>query len=353
MAVIATGFFDGVHLGHRCVIDTLLREARRRSEEAVIITFWPHPRTVLQSDARNFRLLTSLEEKKALLMEMGVDRVEVIPFTKEFSSMTASQYVRHLQESSGASCLVLGYDTRFGSDQKGPEEIASLDILPCIIAPAVESAGGSVPPMPSASPTPPQAVPPLTLPRSRGCSQQAYEMLAARAEGPGPAGMARASGAHYRQPSFSTAGAVSSTLIRKALEGGDVQSANAMLGRAYTLHGVVISGNQLGRTLGFPTANMQLYDPLKLVPGRGVYLVEVETLGRRFHGMTNIGVRPTVGNGSNVTIETNIFDFDEMIYGLDIKLSFILKIRDERRFSSLDELSTQLAEDRDDCLSRL
>lgn len=288
MAVIATGFFDGVHLGHRCVIDTLLREARRRSEEAVIITFWPHPRTVLQSDARNFRLLTSLEEKKALLMEMGVDRVEVIPFTKEFSSMTASQYVRHLQESSGASCLVLGYDTRFGSDQKGPEEIALLDILPCIIAPAV-----------------------------------------------------------------SVSGAVSSTLIRKALEGGDVQSANAMLGRAYTLHGVVISGNQLGRTLGFPTANMQLYDPLKLVPGRGVYFVEVETLGRRFHGMTNIGVRPTVGTGSNVTIETNIFDFDEMIYGLDIKLSFILKIRDERRFSSLVELSTQLAGDRDDCLSRL
>lgn len=143
--------------------------------------------------------------------------------------------------------------------------------------------------------------------------------------------------------------AISSTGIRKALLAGDVEAAEAMLGRRYSLHGVVVAGNRLGRTIGFPTANMQLYDPLKLIPGNGVYLTRVEVLGGNYMGMTNIGVRPTVGPGNNVTIETNIFDFDEMIYGLDITLSFVRKIRDERRFSSMEELSAQLSADRDLC----
>lgn len=287
MAVIATGFFDGVHLGHRLVIDTLLREARRRSEEAVVITFWPHPRTVLQSDARDFRLLASLDEKKALLLSMGVDRVEVLPFSRRFAAMTAREYLEFLRSMYGATALVLGYDTRFGSDQLGPEAISVLAAalsLPCTTVPAVDS--------------------------------------------------------------------ISSTKIRKALMAGDVEAAEAMLGRRYSLHGVVVAGNRLGRTIGFPTANMQLYDPLKLIPGRGVYLVEVNTLGRRFYGMTNIGFRPTV-NGQNMTIETNIFDFDEMIYGLDITVSFVRKIRDERKFDSLEDLSAQLAADREsvrDCV---
>ena len=145
--------------------------------------------------------------------------------------------------------------------------------------------------------------------------------------------------------------AVSSTKIREKLSSGDVVSAAEMLGYRYALHGVVIAGNRLGRTIGFPTANMQLYEPLKLIPGNGVYFVRVRTVGRELYGMCNIGCRPTVGEGNARTIETNIFDFNEDIYGLDLEISFIEKIRDEKRFASLSELAVQLEADRDRCLS--
>ena len=287
MAVVATGFFDGVHLGHRLVIDTLLSEAKRRGERSVIITFWPHPRTVLQDDARSLRLLTSQEEKISLLKSMGVDDVVVLPFTRGFASLKASDYIRDILPEYGCDCLVLGYDTRLGSDLLGPQEIAA--IYPESII-----------------------VPVCTLP--------------------------------------SSGDVVSSTKIRQSIIGGDMESAADMLGRPYSLKGVVVAGNQLGRTIGFPTANMQLYEPLKLVPARGVYKVEVETLGNVYGGMTNIGVRPTVSEHAVPTIETNIFDFDEMIYGLDIQVRFIKKIRDERRFSNIGELAAQLEADRNLCL---
>ena len=140
--------------------------------------------------------------------------------------------------------------------------------------------------------------------------------------------------------------AVSSTKIRQRLEEGDVREAASMLGYAYSLHGVVVAGNRLGRTIGFPTANMQLYEPLKLVPCNGVYSVEVETLGQRFLGMCNIGCRPTISSGNARTIETHIFDFDEDIYGLDMKITFFERIREERRFDSLEELKRQLETDK-------
>ena len=143
---------------------------------------------------------------------------------------------------------------------------------------------------------------------------------------------------------------VSSTKIREAIAAGDVESAAGMLGYNYSLTGVVVAGNRLGRTIGFPTANMRLYEPLKLLPGNGVYSVEVESLGRVFKGMCNIGTRPTVNVGSDRTVETNIFDFDEDIYGLDLKVTFLRKIRDERRFDSLDALKCQLIKDRQACL---
>lgn len=144
--------------------------------------------------------------------------------------------------------------------------------------------------------------------------------------------------------------AVSSTKIRQKLEEGDVQAASAMLGYEYSLLGVVVAGNRLGRTIGFPTANMQLYEPLKLVPGNGVYFVRVHTLDRDWYGMCNVGCRPTVGLGNARTIETHIFGFDEDIYGLDIKVTFLEKIRDEVQFASLDELKNQLNHDRQTCL---
>lgn len=289
MAVVATGFFDGVHLGHRLVIDTLLSAARERGEQSVIITFWPHPRMVLQNEARSLRLLDSLQEKKEYLLSLGVDRVEVMDFSREFSRLSAGDYLRDVVIGRYAgTAIVLGYDNRMGSDGLSHDGIV----------PLAKSMGLDV--------IEPEAI---------------------------------------KSPEGGKTAPVSSTRIRRALEDGDVSGAASMLGRLYRLHGVVIAGNRLGRTMGFPTANMQLYEPLKMLPANGVYLVEVETLGRKFYGMTNIGVRPTVAGSGSRTIETHIFDFSEMIYGLDIKLGFIRKIRDEKRFASLDELKLQLKED--------
>ena len=291
VAVVTTGFFDGVHLGHRHVLETVVSSARERGEEAIVVTLWPHPRTVLQQDARDFRLLTSVEEKKALLKDLGIDRVEVIPFTKEFARLRADEYLRFLRKSFGATMVVMGYDNRIGSDQLTADACAQLPEFAHRIDFSVLSCA------------------PL--------------------------------------PDYAHGEAVSSTQIRKAIEEGDVERANKMLGYDYPLHGVVVSGNKLGRAIGFPTANMQLYEPLKLLPKDGVYAVEVEIQGqdRNYKGMCNIGVRPTV-DGKARTIETHILDFDEDIYGLPIRIRFKKRIRDEIKFESLDALRQQLALDR-------
>lgn len=299
MAVVTTGFFDGVHLGHRHVIETVVSSAREREEEAIVVTFWPHPRTVLQQDAREFRLLTSLEEKKVLLTAAGIDRVEVLPFTREFAAMKADEYLQMLRDRFGASLIVMGYDNRIGSDRRTASDLASADTqVPVLVSE------------------------PLYL----GPQGTKTQVSVSASAGP------------------THADAISSTRIRKALEAGDVESANAMLGYSYGLYGVVVAGNRMGRTIGFPTANMQLYEPLKLVPDNGVYAVEVEVLGRKYLGMSNIGIRPTVG-GSTRTLETHILDFDEDIYGLPLRIRFRRRIRDERKFPSLEALREQLIAD--------
>ena len=291
--VVATGFFDGVHVGHRLVIEQLVKAAAVRGDESMVVTFWPHPRNVLQKEARSLRLLTTLQEKKDILYGLGVDHVEVMQFTREFSDMTTEDYLRVLMDRFGVKTVLIGYDNRMGSNADGADQVAR----------TAESLGLEV------------------IRTDMVTSELGY--------------------------------AVSSTKIRERLEAGDVQAASAMLGYDYTLHGVVIAGNRLGRTIGFPTANMQVYEPLKLVPGNGVYFVKVETLGRSLFGMCNIGCRPTVASGNARTIETNIFGFDEDIYGLDMNVTFIAKIRDEIRFDSLDALRRQLEIDRDLCLSLL
>ena len=291
--VVATGFFDGVHVGHRLVIKQLVEAAAVLGDESTVMTFWPHPRNVLQKEARTLRLLTTLAEKKQMLLDMGVDRVEVLDFTRDFSRMTTEEYLLMLKERFGAKTVLIGYDNRMGCDAKDADQVAQtaaqlgLETLRTQMVP----------------------------------SQHGY--------------------------------AVSSTKIRQKLEEGDVQAASAMLGYDYSLLGVVVAGNRIGRTIGFPTANMQLYEPLKLVPGNGVYFVKVDTVGRSLFGMCNIGHRPTVSAGNARTIETNIFGFDEDIYGLDIKVTFLKKIRDEIRFGSLEELKNQLEQDRDACLTTL
>ena len=284
--VVATGFFDGVHTGHRHVITQLIEAAAARGDESMVVTFWPHPRNVLQKEARSLRLLTTLAEKKQMLLEMGVDRVEVLDFTKDFSRMTTQDYLLMLKEKFGAKTVLIGYDNRMGCDAKDADQVAQTAVQVGL-----------------------EAVRTQMIPSEHGY-------------------------------------AVSSTKIRQKLEDGDVQAASAMLGYDYSLLGVVVAGNRIGRTLGFPTANMQLYEPLKLVPGNGVYFVRVRTLGQDWYGMCNVGCRPTVGQGNTRTIETHIFDFDEDIYGLDINVTFIEKVRDEVRFASLDELKNQLEIDK-------
>ncbi|MBQ4191762.1 MAG: bifunctional riboflavin kinase/FMN adenylyltransferase [Bacteroidales bacterium] len=359
MAVVATGFFDGVHLGHRLVIDTLLRAARERGEQSVVVTFWPHPRTVLQKDARELRLLSSLAEKRAMLSALGVDRVEVVPFSREFSRLTAEEYLREwVVGRLGGTAVVLGYDNRMGSDGLAHDAITplakslGLDVIECD---AIFSSGGGVPPQKTSFGPPPSnklGSPPLTMPRVARFSEEAPSSTESVIQDITPLkGFPRHS--ERSEESISSGKAISSTKIRAALERGEVAEAEAMLGYRYGLHGVVVAGNRLGRTIGYPTANMQLYEPLKLVPANGVYLVEVETLGRHCYGMANIGVRPTVSGAGARTIETHIFDFDELIYGLDIRLRFVAKIRDERRFESLEALKEQLAADEALCRGML
>jgi len=280
VAVVTTGFFDGVHLGHRHVIETVVSCARERGQEAVVVTFWPHPRTVLQQDARDFRILTTLEEKRRMLLDCGIDRVEVLPFTRSFASLTATEYLSLLKDKYDASVIVMGFDNRVGCDRLSAKQIQNVIV--------VDEIGDNT---------------------------------------------------------------LSSTKIRKELKDGNIAQANAMLGYGYEMTGAVVAGNRLGRTIGFPTANMQLYEPLKLVPGNGVYCVEVEVLGAKYQGMCNIGNRPTVG-GVTRTIETHILDFDQDIYGLPLTLRFQRRIRDERKFASLEELRRQLEQDRDACRAR-
>ena len=288
MAVIATGFFDGVHLGHRQVLGTLVSCARESGQEAVVLTFSQHPRTVLQQDAMNLRLLNSLDEKRALLESAGIDRVEVLDFTKAFAGMDTESYLQFLRNRFDATSVVLGYDNRIGSDQLMPQDITAIAErcgVRTVIAPPVDSPDG---------------------------------------------------------------GHISSTRIRRTLEAGDVQAAEAMLGYRYSLRGAVVAGNRIGRTLGYPTANMQLYEPLKMIPAAGAYLVDVDVVGRKLSGMCNVGMRPTVG-GSSLTIETNIFDFSEDIYGLPLEIKFARRLRAERKFNSLDDLKAQLRADEAAC----
>jgi riboflavin kinase/FMN adenylyltransferase len=290
--IATTGFFDGVHTGHRLVIERLVSLAHERGDESLVVTFWPHPRAVLQDGARELRLLTTLEEKKAMLAALGVDRVEVLDFTRAFASLTAEQYLRDiLRTRLGVTTLLVGYDNRLGSDR----------LTAPALAPLAQEVGIEL-----------IELPPLSF---------------------------RAESRNLE---------VSSTKIRCALQDGRIEEATSMLGYGYSLTGVVVAGNRMGRTIGFPTANLRLYEPLKLVPARGVYVVEAEVLGKKYRGMTDIGTRPTVG-GTFPTIETHILDFDEDIYGLPLTITFLRRLRDEIHFPSLEALKQQLILDREAC----
>jgi riboflavin kinase / FMN adenylyltransferase len=288
MVVAATGFFDGVHTGHRKVLEQLCTLARSENKRSAVITFWPHPRSVLQQDAYALRLLTTLEEKKAIIKGIGVNKVIVIPFTKEFSTLSTADFLKeYLVDKYEVSDLIIGYDHRLGHDTNlGQDEMVRIADKAGIKTVRVEEylIGGKV---------------------------------------------------------------ISSTKIRNLLGEGYIKEANDYLGYNYSISGVVVAGEQIGRKLGFPTANMQLYNPLKVVPGRGVYAVQVQVLDKIYTGICNIGIRPTVSKDNKISIETHILDFDEDIYGLDMTVSFLYKIREEQKFPSRADLVEQLERDKE------
>ncbi len=286
-SVVTIGTFDGVHLGHQKIIAQMKEEAARINGETVIITFFPHPRKVVKEGDNSILILTTLAEKISLLESYGIDNLVVVAFDEKFSNQSASQYIEDfLWEKFHPKCVIIGYDHRFGKGRLGDYHLLEA---------YGEKLGFEVKEIP----------------------EQVQNEIS-----------------------------ISSTKIRESLLKGDIETASQCLGHPYFFEGLVVKGNQLGRTIGFPTANLDTGDPEKLIPENGVYAVQVDLHGQRYFGMMNIGVRPTVG-GKTRTIEVNILDFSQDIYGETLKIDVNAYLRGEQKFSGLDALKEQLAKDRD------
>lgn len=284
-AVITIGTFDGVHLGHRTILQQVVSHAKELNGESIVLTFEPHPRKLLFPD-QPLRILTPLLEKIDLITQAGINHVFVVPFTKEFAALSAEAYiqeflVKHLHPKG----IVIGYDHQFGHDRAG-----NINLLQ-----AYENEGGF----------------------------RVYEIPAKQIED----------------------AAISSTKIRNALTAGHVADAANMLGRYYSLKGTVIAGAKIGRQLGYPTANISPLDAEQIVPQNGVYAIQGVIENITYKGMMNIGIRPTVSNELSLHIEAHLFDFSEDIYNKQVEIIFVERLRDEQRFPSLDALKAQLGQD--------
>jgi len=293
--VVTIGTFDGVHLGHRKVIRRLQELAHKVKGETVIFTFYPHPRLVLSEENNGLRLINTLEEKKVLLEAAGIDHLVIYPFTKEFSKLSYVEFVEQiLVKQLGMKYLVVGYDHRFGHNREGKYE--DLKVF--------------------------------------------ADQLNFKIERQDVLNMDKIN--------------VSSTKVRKAISEGDIKTANKYLGYRFFIKGDVIDGKKLGHKIGFPTANIDPQESYKLVPKDGVYAVKVDVDDKRYLGMLNIGVRPTVNNQlDNRSIEVHILDFDQDIYYRNITIHFYQRIRNEQFFNSIDELKAQLSKDKDAVLELL
>lgn len=289
-AVVTTGTFDGVHVGHQCILNRLNELAKKVGGQSVLLTFYPHPRMVIQPDS-DIQLINTIEEKTVLLEKAGIEHLIIHPFTKEFSRLSSVEFVRDLLVNKiGTEHLVIGYDHHFGRNREGSFEHL-MEFGPLY--------GFQVEEIPA---------------------QDIDEVN------------------------------VSSTKIRNALLAGDVKTANEFLGHAFTLNGEVVKGKQIGRTLGFPTANLDLNNRYKIVPALGIYAVRVQTQEGSYNGMLNIGKRPTVEESNEVSIEVNLFDFDGDLYGKHLQLELIERIRDEQKFDSLEALKAEMVNDKLKCL---
>ncbi len=284
-AVVTTGTFDGVHFGHQKIINRLEELAKQNQGESVIITFFPHPRLVLFPEDNDLKLINTLDEKIELLEKSGIDHLIIIPFTKEFSRLSSLEFIQQiLVDKIGTKKLVIGYDHHFGKNREGSFEH---------LKHYSTEYGFDVEEIPE---------------------QDINDV------------------------------AVSSTKIRNAILEGNVNIANKYLGYNFSLRGIVKKGDQIGRTLGFPTANISLAETYKIIPADGIYAVNVYLAERMLQGMLYIGDRPTV-NGKSKVIEVNIFDFSSDVYDQLIKVEFLQYIRGDKYFKSLEELKDALVND--------
>lgn len=286
-AVVTTGTFDGVHIGHKKIIGRLLEVAQKTNGETVLITFNPHPRLVLQPENNDLKLISTLNEKIEQLEHAGIDHLIIQPFTLEFSRTTSINFIRDLLVNSvGTKTLVIGYDHHFGRNREGSfEHLQEFGPL----------YGFNV-----------EEIPALDINEVN----------------------------------------VSSTKIRNALLDGDINSANQYLGYTFAISGKVIPGNSIGRTINFPTANIFLDDPHKIIPKPGVYvaLLRVDTV--IYHAMVNIGINPTVSNSNECKIEAHILNFNGDLYNKLVQIQFMTRIRDEIKFESINQLQKQLEHDK-------
>jgi riboflavin kinase/FMN adenylyltransferase len=281
-AVVTSGTFDGVHLGHQKIISRLLETAKEKEGESVVITFWPHPRLIVSPNRDDLRLLSNLDEKIELLGNLGVEHLLVLPFTREFSELSSEKFVEDILISGiGTKTLVIGYDHRFGKNREGGFDYLKKNSVRFKLN-IVE--------------IPRQEIDHLTI---------------------------------------------SSTKIRHALQNGEIKVANELLGRNYSFQGLVKKGRQLGRQIGFPTANVNVGKKYKLIPMIGVYAAKVFLRDKSFFGVMNIGSRPTV-EGHGITQEVHIFDFDDDIYGEILKVEIIDYIRNEMKFEGMASLIEQI-----------
>jgi len=285
-AVVTSGTFDGVHYGHQKILQRLYEITHKNGGESVLITFWPHPRLLLYPDQELY-LLSSIEEKANLLSEHKVDHLVIIPFTHEFANLSSEEFIVDiLVNRIGTKKLVIGYDHRFGKNRSGSFEELKKD------GPIYGFEVEEIP-------------------------KQMIEN-----------------------------NAVSSTKIRRALSEGRIEIADEYLGRPYSIHGKVIEGDKIGRTMNFPTANIEVIFKYKLIPEEGIFAVKAIIDGEYHNGMLNIGYRPTFG-GTQKRMEVNIFDFDQNIYGKEINIEFYGKIRSEIKFQNIGALKEQLHQDKE------
>lgn len=289
-AVVTVGTFDGVHLGHQAIFKEMRRLADEVGGETVVVTFHPHPRQVLSIGTENLRFICTQEEKLAKFEAFGIDNVVVIPFTKEFAATPSDEFIRgYIIERLHPAVIVVGYDHHFGKNRMGDYEMLN------------------------------------------GLGQQ-YGFRTVQVEAQDVDEVA-----------------VSSTKIRNFLWTGNVKAANALLGYPYSVTGTVVVGNKIGRTLGFPTANLDIPREYMMINNPGVYACRTDIDGKSYDAMANTGLRPTIGDRAegDFIIEVNVFDFEGDLYGQTLRVEFIDRIRDEVKFSSLDTLKAQLHHDRD------